>query len=246
MTDFTYQLPGLKDKVAIVTGHKFGIGKAAAALLSQLGVKVAGFDLPEVDLNDLAAIDGHVARVKAEYGRIDILVNNAGITNMGDIVETPLSEVEDVLTVNLKAAFMMMKAAIPAMIEQGKGSIINNASDQALIGKRFSAIYGASKAGLAQLTKSACLDWGQHNIRVNCIAPGSTDTPMLRRVLKELHDRYPNIYPKDSESFYKSSIPLGRFADPSEIAWVIAFLASDAASFVNGTIIPVDGGFTAQ
>lgn len=123
---------------------------------------------------------------------------------------------------------------------------MNNASDQALIGKRYSAIYGASKAALAQLTKSAALDWGPRGIRFNCIAPGSADTPMLQSVLSELQTRYPDIYPKDSERLYKESIALGRFAAPKEIAWVAAFLASEASSFITGAVIPVDGGYTAQ
>jgi NAD(P)-dependent dehydrogenase (short-subunit alcohol dehydrogenase family) len=242
----SFQLPGLPGAVAIVTGHARGIGEAVFNTLTAQGAKVYGFDLPEVDLSDLGGIDAHVRRVGEREGRIDILVNNAGITNIGDILETSPEEVERVLTVNLKAPFMLIKAVLPYMIRQKKGAIVNTASDQALIGKRYSAIYGASKAGLAQLTRSAALDWGPHGIRVNCVAPGSTDTPMLRRVLDELHDRYPTAYPADDmESFYRAGIPLGRFADPQEIAAAIAFLASDAASFITGAVLPVDGGFTA-
>jgi NAD(P)-dependent dehydrogenase (short-subunit alcohol dehydrogenase family) len=239
-------LPGLSGKVAIVTGHAGGIGQAVARLLGELGVRVHGFDLPDIDLSDLRAIAGHVDAVASKEGRLDILVNNAGITNMGDIVETSLEEVEQILTVNLKAPFMLMKAAIPHMLAAGGGAIVNNASDQAFVGKRYSAIYGASKAAIAQLTKSAAMDWSPRGIRVNCVAPGSTDTPMLQRVLHDLHERYPSVYPASSRELYVSSIPLGRFAQPSEIAWVIAFLASDAASFVTGAVIPVDGGFTAH
>lgn len=239
-------LPGLEGKTAIVTGHAQGIGRAVHELLAEHGCTVRGFDLPEHDLKQLDRIEAWVDAVAAETGRIDILVNNAGITNVGDILETPLEEIEDVLTVNLKAPFMMIKAVLPHMLRQRSGAVVNNASDQALIGKHYSAIYGASKAALAQLTKSAALDWGRHGIRFNCIAPGSTDTPMLRRVLGELHARYPEVYSADSERTYKDSIALGRFADPKEIAWLVAFLASDAASFMTGTLIPIDGGFTAQ
>ena len=239
-------LPGLEGKTAIVTGHARGIGRAVYDLLAESGCAVRGIDLPEHDLGEIDRIAGWVDAIAAETGRIDILVNNAGITNVGDILETPFAEVEEVLTVNVKAPFMMIKAVLPHMLKQKSGSIVNNASDQALIGKRRSAIYGASKAALAQLTKSAALDWGPHGIRCNCIAPGSTDTPMLRRVLGELHERYPDLYPKDNESFYKESIALERFAAPKEIAWLVAFLASDASSFMTGTVIPIDGGYTAQ
>lgn len=238
-------LPGLRDKIAIVTGHRNGIGAATVRLLEEQGCRVHGFDLPETDLSALDRIASYVDAVAKKEGGLDILVNNAGVTNMGDIVETPLSEVDQVITVNLKAPFLLMKAAIPHLLRRGGGAIVNNASDQAIVGKRFSAIYGASKAALAQLTRSAALDWSPKGIRINCVAPGSTNTPMLRSVLAQLHARYPSQYPADGESFYRSSIPLGRFADPREIAWVIAFLASDAASFITGAVIPVDGGFTA-
>jgi len=239
-------LPGLEGKIAIVTGHAQGIGRAVHDLLAECGCTVHGLDLPEHDLRRLDQIAGWVDAVAAESGRIDILVNNAGITNVGDILETPLAELEEVMTLNLKAPFMLIKAVLPHMLKQGSGSVVNNASDQALIGKRHSAIYGASKAALAQLTRSAALDWGPLGIRFNCIAPGSTNTPMLRRVLGELNERYPDSFPQDSESLYKKSIPLDRFAAPREIAWVVAFLASEASSFMTGTLIPVDGGFTAQ
>lgn len=239
-------LPGLEGRTAIVTGHEHGIGRAVNDLLAESGCMVHGIGLPEHDLRKLDEIAGWVDAAAAESGRIDILVNNAGITNVGHILETPLSEVEDVLTVNLKAPFMMIKSVLPYMLKQKSGSVVNIASDQALIGKRHGAIYGASKAALAQLTKSAALDWGAHGIRFNCIAPGSTDTPMLRRVLGELHERYPDVYPNDTEDSYRESIALQRFATPKEIAWVVAFLASEASSFMTGALIPIDGGFTAQ
>jgi len=239
-------LPGLEGKTAIVTGHTRGIGRAVHELLIEHGCIVHGMDLPEHDLRELDRIAGWIDGIAAEAGRIDILINNAGVTNIGDILDTPLAEVDEVLTVNLKAPFMLIKAVLPHMLRQKAGSIVNNASDQALVGKRYSAIYGASKAALAQLTKSAALDWSPHGIRFNCVAPGSTDTPMLRRVLAELHARYPDVYPQDNEGFYKGAVALRRFATPREIAWAIAFLASDAASFLTGAVIPVDGGFTAQ
>ena len=237
---------GLAGRRAIVTGHRGGIGGAIARVLERDGVTVIGVDLPEFDLSDTATLETRLARLVAENEPIDILVNNAGITVLGAVTETPLAELERVFRVNFFAAYALMAAVIPGMAARGKGAIVNIASDQALIGKQVSAAYGASKAAIAQLSRSAALDWAKSGIRVNCIAPGSTDTPMLSQVITDLSATYPTRYPTTSHEFYRAGVPMGRFADPEEIAQVVAFLASDAASFITGVIMPVDGGGTAQ
>jgi NAD(P)-dependent dehydrogenase (short-subunit alcohol dehydrogenase family) len=226
-------LPGLTGRTALVTGHGRGIGRAIHDRLAAEGARVFGFDLPEVDLADLDALPGRVAAL----GPVDILVNNAGTTHIGTLADAPLAEVERVFRINVLAPFALMQAVVPGMAERRRGAVVNIASDQALVGKRASAAYGASKAALAQLTMSAALDWAAHGVRFNCVCPGSTDTPMLRDVMAKLGG---------AEAAFRAAVPLGRFAAPEEIAWAVAFLASDAASFITGAVIPVDGGGVAQ
>jgi NAD(P)-dependent dehydrogenase (short-subunit alcohol dehydrogenase family) len=237
---------GLAGRRAIVTGHRGGIGAAIHDTLARDGVDVVGLDLPDFDLADTATLEDRLTALVAAKGPIDILVNNAGVTILGSVTETTLAETQRVFQVNFLAAYALMRAVLPGMAERRRGAVVNIASDQALIGKQVSAAYGASKAAIAQLSRSAALDWARFGIRVNCIAPGSTQTAMLDTVIGELSAKYPERFPVSSTDAYKAGVPLGRFADPSEIAAAVAFLASDAASFITGVILPVDGGGTAQ
>src|ERR1700761_750355 len=182
---------GLAGRRAIVTGHRGGIGGAIYQTLAADGGDVIGLDLPDFDLYDITTLEDRLAALIAERGPIDILVNNAGVTVLGTVLETPVAEVERVFRVNFLAAYALMRAVLPGMAERSRGAIVNIASDQALIGKQVSAAYGASKAAIAQLSRSAALDWARYGIRVNCVAPGSTDTAMLSQVITDLAAKYP-------------------------------------------------------
>jgi NAD(P)-dependent dehydrogenase (short-subunit alcohol dehydrogenase family) len=255
------QLPG---KVTVITGAASGQGKAAAHLFTQAGASVIVADWngegAEETVREIRENGGKAVAVRADvsreadikvmiqaaldhFGRLDILFNNAGIGfsstkrfTMASVVDTPEEHWDAILAINLKGAAMGCKHAIPIMVKQGGGVIINTASINGLVALSGADAYTASKGGLIALTRVLASDWGPKGIRVNCICPGGVDTPMVAGAMTD---------PQTAEYLQMNS-PLGRVARPEEIAQVALFLASDAASYVNGAIIPVDGGWTAR
>jgi meso-butanediol dehydrogenase/(S,S)-butanediol dehydrogenase/diacetyl reductase len=249
----THGTPRLDGKVAVVTGAAQGIGAAAARRLAGDGARVLCVDLNEAVRDVAAAIGADAGAIVcdvgnadaaasaidacvARWGRIDILVNNAGISGAA----APLADGEEanfdrVIDVNLRSCWATMRRALPSMVATGGGSIVNVASVAALIGFETLSVYAASKAAIVGMTRTAALEYGAHNIRVNAVCPGGVLTPLARAF-------------NDDESLKAKAgrHALKRYAEPEEIAAAIAFLASDDASFVTGIAMPVDGGMTAH
>jgi NAD(P)-dependent dehydrogenase (short-subunit alcohol dehydrogenase family) len=177
--------------------------------------------------------------ITKEMGGIDVLFNNAGVEVAKGLLDTSEEEWEKNVNVNLKSVFFCCKYAIQQMKENGKGVIINNSSVAGLVGS-FSPAYSAAKGGIIALTKALAADFGEYNIRVNCICPGAIETPMLERVIDYQGD------PPEVRARRLKNYPLTRFGYPHEVAQTALFLASDESSFVTGATIVVDGGFTAK
>ncbi len=247
----------LKGKVALITGAASGIGRATALLFAREGAEVAVVDIDETNGQEVArtivneggkaifircdvtrASDclSAVEKTVEEFGGLDILFNNAGIIRRAAVVETTEEEWDRVMETNVKSVFLASKYAIPIMAEAGGGVIINTSSGWGLVGGRNAASYCASKGAVVLLTKAMAIDYGPQNIRVNCICPGDTDTPMLRNEARQLGR------PEDEFLAEAADRPLRRIGKPEEIAQGALYLVSDASSFVTGTALVVDGG----
>jgi NAD(P)-dependent dehydrogenase (short-subunit alcohol dehydrogenase family) len=247
----------LKGKTALITGAAGGIGQATARLFAREGAKVSLVDLNrepgEELMREITAAGGRAIfgaadvtraadcrrvteRTIKEFSGIDVLFNNAGIIRRASVVELSEHDWDGVIAVNVKSIFLMCREVIPVMARAGSGSVINTASGWGLAGGARAAAYCASKGAVVLMTKAMAIDHGPQNIRVNCICPGDTDTPMLRHEARQLGEA--------EDRFLKESAqrPLGRVGKPEEIAQAALFLASDAASFVTGTALVVDGG----
>ena len=248
----------LQGKVLMITGAASGIGEAAARIAARYGARLALLDrdaerLAEVarscgdalalpcDVTDADGVQQAVADTEAAYGRLDGAFDNAGVEQQGagmfPVDAYPLADFDRVLGVNLRAQMLLLAAQLPALRRAGGGAIVFTSSVMGLYGQPGMAAYVASKHGLAGLTKVAALEGARDGIRVNAIAPGAVRTPMLT-------DR---AFPQNPgyESAVAATHPLGRLAEPGEIAEAALWLLSNRASFVTGAVIPVDGGYSA-
>ncbi len=247
----------LLGRSALITGAASGIGRATAHLFAREGAVLTLMDLDAAGLSAVVeeiaagggrgiAVVGDVSReadcrraveeAVRTWGHLDILVNNAGIIRRATVVETTPEEWERVMAVNVRSVFLLSKYAIPAMERAGGGAIVNLASGWGLVGGRRAAAYCASKGAVVLLTKAMALDHGPQNIRVNCICPGDTDTPMLRDEAEQLGADVAQFLAEAADR------PLRRIGRPEDIAQAALYLASDASSFVTGAVLVVDGG----
>jgi NAD(P)-dependent dehydrogenase (short-subunit alcohol dehydrogenase family) len=241
-------MPGRLDgKVAVITGTASGIGAETARLFSAEGAQVAGVDLSDEALGDLtiqadvtdpAAVEDMYARTRQKFGHIDVLFNNAGISPEDDasILETSVESWDRVQNVNLKSVFLCCKYGIPHLLDNGGGSIINTASFVAVMGAAVSQIsYTASKGGVLAMSRELGVEFARKGIRVNALCPGPVNTPLLQE-----------LYANDPEKADRrlEHLPPGRFAEVSEMAQAVLFLASDDSTYVNASSFMVDGGLS--
>jgi len=241
-------MTGLSGRVALVTGGARGIGKAIAVALAREGAKVAVVDLDLANAEAAAAevgggakgyranvavaaeVDAVVEAVEKDLGPIDVLVNNAGITRDNLLARLSEADWDAVMGVNLRAAFLVMKAVTRGMMKRRWGRVVNVASVVGLVGNKGQSNYSASKAGLIGLTKTVAKELASRNVLVNAVAPGFIETEMTAKL------------PAEARAALGAQIALGRLGTPADVADAVAFLASDAASYITGQVIVVDGG----
>ncbi len=255
----------LKEKVSIVTGAASGIGGATALLFGEEGAKVMCADVngdgTERVARQIGDTGGEAASLTADvaqeedvqrmvvetverWGRLDILFNNAGIGFGLPVTQVLEEDWDRLIDINLKGVFLGCKHAIPEMVKQGGGAIVNTASDAGLRGTAWLSTYCASKGGVVLLTKSLAVEWAQQGVRVNCVCPGVIRTPILDPFIERGQELFGGSRDAAWERLAQAH-PVGRVGEPEEVARAVLFLASDEASFVTGVALPVDGGLDA-
>ena len=242
-------------KTVIITGASSGIGRATRLLLHEKGATVFNLDIaPQedpagewlyCDMLDREGIRKAIQEVAERAGHIDMLFANAGIHLFASIEQTSDAELDRLVGINILGTYITLQAVLPYMRQQQKGSIVLMGSDQSFVGKASSSVYGMTKGAVAQLAKSTAIDYAPYNIRVNCICPGTINTPLLDKAVA----RYASISGEAADTIMRNLNtiqPAGRIGRPEEIAEAVAFLLSDESSFVTGSLLSADGGYVCQ
>ena len=244
-----------KKKVTVITGASSGIGKATLELLREEGSIVYNLDriapatsdpyFISCDVGHKTDVSNAIQSIYEKEKRIDFVFANAGMHLFATLEETSYEQLETLVSTNLLGTFFLLKSVIPIMKQQLSGSIVLMGSDQAFVGKGSSSVYGMTKGAIGQLTKSTAIDYAPFNIRVNCICPGTIQTPLLEKAVQQFVAKTGEEPAAVYTSLDKVQ-PLGRIGQPEEIAKAVRFLLSDDSSFTTGCLLAVDGGYTCQ
>ncbi len=250
----------LQDRVAVITGAGSGIGQAMALQFAREGARILAADINgdaaqqtvgmvtdaggtcqsyPVDVTQPEQVRAMIDQALATYGQLDILCNNAGIGSTTDVVDCEPEDWDRVMTVNVKSVFLGCKYAVPRMVQQQRGVIINTASVAGMVGIVKRAAYCASKGAVIALTRQVAVEYVKQGIRVNCLCPGTVDSPWVERLLAQADDRVA------ARQALEARQPMGRLGTPEEVAAAALYLASDDAAFITGTGLVLDGGWTA-
>jgi NAD(P)-dependent dehydrogenase (short-subunit alcohol dehydrogenase family) len=240
-------------KGVLITGGASGIGRASASLFAAQGASVAVSDIDEDktraaalelgnqhvaapgDVSDEASVAGIIEAARGGLGKIDVLVNCAGVSDtFAPTLEQSMAHWQRIIDINLTGTYLTCRAVAGDMLERGEGAIVNISSIAGLVGLPYRNAYTASKHGVAGVTKSLASEWGHRGVRVNAVSPGYVATPMVQNLIAQ---------GRVDEKAIRRRTPMGRLATPEEIGNVMMFLASPLASYINGAVIPIDGGY---